>query len=192
LAIASLVLSFVGALLFSITFGIIALVQTKRTGQQGRGLAIGGLAISSAWIVLIGILGTVVLLSRANRGDDGQITEAGDVQVLDLRVGDCLESLTESEELSDLPAVPCSQPHLGEVYALFDIPGTAYPGEEEVWAIADEECFERLAGYSQAAANDPGVEVYYLYPTSGSWRRGDHEIACIAASETPRTGSIQD
>lgn len=191
LAIASVVLSFVGAILFSITFGIIALVQTRRSGQQGRGLAIAGLAISAGWIVLGGLLIAGALLSQAGREDDGQITEAGDVGVFELTVGDCLASVTESERLTHLPAVPCSQPHVGEVYAVFDVPASSYPGTDELVAVADERCLAWLASYSPTAADDPDIEIYYIHPTAQSWRRGDHAITCIAVTETARIGSIQ-
>ena len=57
MAIASLVLAFF-CFPLGIVFGHIALSQMKRTGEDGRGLAIAGLVISYAWLGLI-LLGMV-------------------------------------------------------------------------------------------------------------------------------------
>ena len=63
LAIASLVTSIVGGCLYglgavvAIILGVVALGQIKRTGQQGRGMAIAGISIGAAvialWVVFI-------------------------------------------------------------------------------------------------------------------------------------------
>lgn len=58
-AIASLPLGFIapfcGAGTFSVVFGIIALVQIKRTRERGKGLAIGGLVATGAWLAAIAV-----------------------------------------------------------------------------------------------------------------------------------------
>jgi hypothetical protein len=53
-AIAALVLSLVGGAILGVVFGILALNDIKKTGKQGRGMAIAGIVIgavaSVAWI----------------------------------------------------------------------------------------------------------------------------------------------
>src|SRR5690348_15618824 len=64
LAKASFVLGILGffavTAVLGVVFGGVALAQTKRTGQRGRGFAVTGLSFGLAWIVL---LGTLVVLA---------------------------------------------------------------------------------------------------------------------------------
>jgi hypothetical protein len=57
LAIASLVLGVVGALLLtavlSVILGITALADIRKTGKRGKGLAITGLVLSGIWLSII-------------------------------------------------------------------------------------------------------------------------------------------
>ncbi|MBX6752094.1 MAG: DUF4190 domain-containing protein [Micromonosporaceae bacterium] len=190
-AIAGFVLSLCACFPLGIIFAIIALVQMRRSGERGRGLAIAGLVISIVWILCLWAVIANGLGRQAGRDDSGQVIDAGDVSVFDLRVGDCIESLPDTDRHYEVQVVPCMQLHEAEVYAVFDLPGSSYPGEDELFAMADEECFDRLESYSSWAASDPSIEVYYLYPTSQSWRVGDREVTCIAISTSPRIGSIQ-
>ena len=59
MSIASLVCAFLFAPL-GIVFGHISLSQIKRTGEDGRGLAIAGLIISYVWLALIAVVVAVV------------------------------------------------------------------------------------------------------------------------------------
>ena len=56
LAIVSLVVSILGFNVIAIILGAIALSQIKKTGENGRGLAIAGIVIGAISIVLIIIL----------------------------------------------------------------------------------------------------------------------------------------
>jgi hypothetical protein len=57
LAIASLILGILGLFLvtavLAIIFGVIALRETRRSGQGGRGLAIAGISIAAVWLAII-------------------------------------------------------------------------------------------------------------------------------------------
>lgn len=66
MAIASLVSSLVGWMciigpILGLIFGFVALGQIKQTGQDGRGLAIAGIAISGAVIGLLVLIGIAQL-----------------------------------------------------------------------------------------------------------------------------------
>ena len=61
-AVAALILAFVPCNTLSVIFGIIALVQIGTTGQKGRGMAIGALAVTGGW-VLIGVVAVAVSLA---------------------------------------------------------------------------------------------------------------------------------
>ncbi|RWZ67963.1 DUF4190 domain-containing protein [Labedella populi] len=65
------ILSLVGAFVFSLAgliLGIIALKQIKQTGEQGRGLALAGIIISSIGIVLGIIWAIVVIVAIGSAG----------------------------------------------------------------------------------------------------------------------------
>ena len=93
--------------------------------------------------------------------------------VFDLEVGDCVVSLEvgveEAEEVGRVRTVDCSEPHDGEVLALFDIEGDDFPGEDPLFDMAREGC--------------PFEATSYLFPTEDSWNEmGDREIACFSVS----------
>lgn len=179
--------------LFSLIFGILALVQIRRSGQKGKGLAIGGLVLTGAWAVLAVVGVTVaVLTAGAERGEDGEIVEGGDVTTDELAVGDCLNGLDSGEVVTRLPGVPCAEPHEGEVYALFDVSMEGdWPGDDPILAEADAGCDQRLQEYSQTAYDDLSVDIFYLYPSEQTWEVGDREVICVAYFlDGTRTGSL--
>ena len=134
---------------------------------------------------ILGIAGAAVaavigITSAAQRNDAGEITAAGAVDAFEVRVGDCFDDEAfASEEISEIPAVPCSQPHDNEVYALFDIPGE-WPGDERVEEIAYDGCLERFAGAIGKSYEDSELDYTVMYPTEGSWnQRNDREVICV-------------
>lgn len=203
LAIAALVTALVGLVcggsLLGLIFGIIALVQIRRTGQRGRGMAISGIVIGGLQAVAIGAILVVGIIAAINEGnlrdESGEITSAGDVTLAELAPGDCVNGLSaeEDEMFSELPAVPCAEPHQGEVVAIFDLPKGDWPGEDAAYEQAWDGCVDRFADYSFEAYDDPSVGMFYLAPTRTTWRLGDREVICIAEFlEGERTGSIRD
>jgi hypothetical protein len=202
LAIAALIISLVGiacgGALLGIIFGIIALVQIRRSGQRGRGMAITGIVLGALQAVAIIAL-VIVGLTAGLPGDDlrnetGEITGSGDVPLADLVPGDCVNGMEGEDELiSDLPAGPCAEPHQAEVIATFDLPKGDWPGQDTVDDQAWEGCLDRFEEYSFAAYDDPSVGMLFLPPTRITWRLGDREVICFAHHrEGERTGSIRD
>lgn len=196
-AIASLVLGILTPCavitgILSVIFGIVALARIKHTGEKGKGLAIGGLAATGAWLVIISLVVAAVVVydSGPERDDSGQLTTEGSISVEDLSIGDCLGELPEDGHLFTVPGVPCGEPHHAQVYGTFDLPDGDWPGEEAVFVQADDACIDLLAAFPDAY-DDPTVEVFYLYPTRTSWRAGDREVVCIAEYlDGARTGSM--
>ncbi|MBW3556105.1 MAG: DUF4190 domain-containing protein [Actinobacteria bacterium] len=76
-AIAALILGAIGAVVLAPIFGIIALIQIRKRGQPGKGLAIAGLVLAGSWTLLIVAVAVVVLLTDAKRGPSGDVAEAG-------------------------------------------------------------------------------------------------------------------
>jgi hypothetical protein len=195
LALVCGVLAFCGLGLLSIVFGILALVQCRKTGQKGRGMAITGMILTGAWVA-IGVIVAIVIVAAgvvAERDSDGTLTESGRITVTTLQPGDCIERLQEGRSIESVPAVPCSEPHMGEVYALFNLTDGDWPGENIVLEQAEVGCVDRLFDYSQSAFDDESVDIFYFHPTRLSWQTGDREVVCVTYYylDGPRTGSIQ-
>lgn len=178
-AIAALVFGIIGGALLGFIFGFVALSQIKRSGQGGRGMAIAGLVLSGVWVLIVGGLIALAVATSAQRDTStGQVASSGTVSSRDLRPGDCLNNLRDSTDLRSLPAVPCAQPHEGEVFAVFDLPSGAYPGQSQVDSLSESGCGTRFGGYS---SSDPNNErLFVVYPLESNWTRGDREVACIA------------
>jgi hypothetical protein len=86
-----------------------------------------------------------------------------------------------AEELvSEVPVVPCDQPHDEEVFFDFLLTGDEYPGEEAIQTEADNTClveFERFVGL----AYDSSTLDYYAYrPSEESWTQlSDRAVSCV-------------
>lgn len=189
-AVASLVLGIFAGVLLAVIFGIIALAQIRRTGQKGRGLAVAGLALSGVWLAGIGVAIGFVVGAGADRDANGRLTGGGSISATELKVGDCLNGLADGKEFNDVPAVPCAQPHAGEVYAVFDLTGAGWPGAAAVADQAEQGCNSRLGPYAPRAVEDDTISLFSLQPTQRTWDRGDREVTCVAVSTPQRTGSI--
>lgn len=190
-AVASLIFGIIGGVVFSVVFGIIALRQTARRGQGGRGLAIAGLVLSGVWVVVIGVVVVAAAVTSAGRDEAGSIDRPGDVSTFSLRVGDCVNGVRDGVEVRTLPAVPCERPHESEVFAEFSLAQGNWPGPDAIDAEANNRCVQQLASYAPAAADDPDLEVFYLHPTEQSWAQGDRTVVCLSYELDKRTGSLR-
>jgi hypothetical protein len=118
---------------------------------------------------------------------DGAIDKAGDVSVFDVQVGDCLNPGSElGISIVNIKAVPCSDPHTHEVYALPDFPekdGDVYPGEEKIRTFANAQCLEAFGNYTGTDYLDSKLFFSYLQPSIKSWQEGDdRRIVCVIVS----------
>ncbi|MFF4832048.1 DUF4190 domain-containing protein [Streptomyces sp. NPDC001315] len=196
-AIASLVL---GILCFlpavGLVLGVIALVQIKKRGERGKGMAIGGSVMSSIGLVL-----WVLLLATGGASDiwEGFKDGARDSANLSVSTGECFDAPGGSLEgyTYDVDEVPCEGEHDGEVFAVFDMSGGSdYPGDSRVTDVADDKCYSLQDSYAMDTWAVPeNVDVYYFVPTEDSWSVGDREITCAFGStdeDATLTGSLRN
>lgn len=180
---ASLVFGILGGIPLAVTFGIIALRQIRRRGQQGRGVAIGGLVAAGGWLALM-LVGVVLHLT-----DDAD-PRSRTVPLDDLEIRDCLEEVSPGAVLW-VDVVPCDAPHWGQIYAGFELSDEDWPGDDAVIGAAETGCLEALEARFPAVYDDPGVGVIYFHPRASGWRRGDREVLCVADYGTDRrTGDL--
>lgn len=137
------------------------------------------------WWAVIAVLGLgyglFTSLDDADRDGSGQIVAAGDLDVMTVQAGDCFDDPEEFGVVFNLDAIPCSQPHDNEVFALQSIAGiwSDYPGQDTVDAYAFEQCtgslFDDFVGTEYL---DSALDVFTLTPTPESWDQNDREIVC--------------
>lgn len=109
-----------------------------------------------------------------------------------LALGDCFtagRATVAGGVLSGGPVhiVPCTGPHLAEVFGRFTYVGGPYPTAREIGPTADIDCANLATRYDMdswtlAPAVDP---VRFFLPTRAQWNAGDHDGVCYWA---PRPG----
>ena len=118
-------------------------------------------------------------ITNADRDDSGAIVGEGNIDAFHMRVGDCFDNSSSfEEEVSNLPGVPCSQPHDYETFAVFDVAIDSYPSEESMLELAHDSCLERFDPFVGIDYDSSILEIITMYPTDESWQQDDREIVC--------------
>ncbi len=121
----------------------------------------------------------------------GEIVGGGTTDVFTLSVGDCLNDESSSEEVSEVPTVPCSEPHQYEVYGEVTLTGDEWPGDEAVTQQADDGCSAQFQPFTGIAYEDSTLEFNYYTPTKGSWEEMDDRlVTCVIFDTAATTGSL--
>jgi hypothetical protein len=129
-------------------------------------------------VVVLGYL-AYGAITNADRDDSGAIVGEGNIDAFHMRVGDCFDNSSSfEEEVSNLPGVPCSQPHDYETFAVFDVAIDSYPSEESMLELAHDSCLERFDPFVGIDYDSSILEIITMYPTDESWQQDDREIVC--------------
>ncbi|MEV6178703.1 DUF4190 domain-containing protein [Streptomyces sp. NPDC052016] len=193
-AIAALVL---GVLCFlpavGLILGVVALLQIRKRGERGKGMAIAGAALSSfglaLWVVMLATGGASAVWEGFKEGAAGTS--------FTLAKGECFDvpGDTFREDVYDVDKVSCSGEHDGEVFGTVPLRGSGYPGDDHVTDTAEDKCWDLQQSYTMDPwALTEDVDVYYLTPTRDSWSWGDREITCVFGNSDERgtlTGSLR-
>ncbi|MBE1575965.1 DUF4190 domain-containing protein [Amycolatopsis roodepoortensis] len=200
LAIAALVLGLAGCLLLPLLpafiLGIMALSQTGPGKQQGRGLAIGGLAAAAFWTI------GWIALAKNTMGDLDRHTAsppsascatppAGHANICTLKPGDCLQQPMAA--VTSVELAVCESPHTTEVFGAFTAADGPWPSGGEMKAEALEHC-QRIAAKNVDLPRLNAEGVYttlgYLKPEREPWEGGVRTIFCtIYSPDSQLTGS---
>jgi hypothetical protein len=106
--------------------------------------------------------------------------------VFSLKSGDCIDPQGQSYTL-----ISCDSPHEAEVFATFNLTGTAWPGSTAVAAAASAGCASRLTGYlnPQLAVS---LASTYVYPDATAWQAGTRTVICeVRAASGELTGTVR-
>ncbi|MGH3446976.1 MAG: hypothetical protein ACRDQA_06155 [Nocardioidaceae bacterium] len=186
LAIAAFVVSFVPLIdiVVSLPLAIIGLVQIGRTRQRGKGLAVSAIVITVVWCGLVG-LGIWGSTLGPDRNNQGEITEAGQIDFNEVRVGDCVKipdpAGSGDLDASDVEGVPCGDGHNTEAVSLIPIAGDSYPGEQAIHQESAPKCVADVREYLHGDVS--GFQPYRIIPTKGLWEDNDdkHFVICFVA-----------
>ena len=123
----------------------------------------------------------VALLSACGQGEvrdeSGAIETGGDTNIFTIKGGDCFNDVSGSE-ISEVPTVPCAEPHDNEVYGEYNFTGDDYPGDDVVAVQAKEQCVTQWEAFVGLPYEDSDLEVFPITPTEGSWGTGDRLVSC--------------
>ena len=110
--------------------------------------------------------------------------------VFGLHPGQCFNSLPNG--IAGAHAVPCRQPHDGEIYGAFRVAGQHWPGTAALGSQARLGCQARLTGYLNPQLDTSGLAESYAYPNQGAWAAGEHMVICeIRGTQGRLTGSVR-
>jgi len=160
-----------------------------------RPLALTGSALAAALLLSGCSIPANVFSGDAQRNEKGAVTADSNIDIFELKVGDCkLADDVSSAELSETNVVPCEDPHDEEIFYEFDLPEGEFPAaaivEKTVWEKCDPQ-FEAFVGLNEA---DSALTYAYFSPTQDGWEQlDDRTIQCVLFSEdgTPLEGSAK-
>lgn len=139
------------------------------------------------------IVAVAAALSGCGAVSEIAATVQGKTSVMSLTVGDCTnDEGSGNGEVTDVPNVPCDEPHDNEVFALIDLEADTFPGSEAVAEEADSSCIGYFETWVGSPYEETSIDIATLSPTAESWADGDREVICLAYDlEGPATGSLE-
>ena len=137
-----------------------------------------------SWAIYIAAaLGFVIYgaVTDVDRDGSGAIVGEGTVDAFQVRVGDCFNDTNVGAaeyEVSDVPGVPCSDPHDNETYAVFDLAIESYPEGDAMGQLAFDSCSERFETFVGRDYESSTLDINIMYPSIEGWAQNDREVVC--------------
>ena len=134
-------------------------------------------------IYIAAALGFVIygVVTDVDRDGSGAIVGEGTVDAFQIRIGDCYNDSNVGEgeyAVSDVPGVPCTEPHDNETYAVFDLTVDSYPEGDALGELAFENCVERFELFVGRDYESSTLDINIMYPSAESWAQHDREVIC--------------
>jgi hypothetical protein len=115
-----------------------------------------------------------------------------------LQTGDCVnyQTVTDGEggQSTQKVATPCAQPHDGEVFLVFTMPGATFPGYFAIGDAQQDECGSAFKDYVGVEWEQSKYTIDYESPDQNTWATGNHQIVCtlVDGSNAKLTGSAKN
>jgi hypothetical protein len=147
-------------------------------------------------VVLILGVGLIALAGcQATSAPSSPDESSAEESILSLEVGWCLNDIDQpiAQEMTDVPTVPCGEPHQSEVYAEILIDEASFPGVDAVVDVAADQCTQAFESFIGLPFIDSELSFHYYYPTANSWAVGDRSVFCVAYDPAGDTvGSLEE
>jgi Septum formation len=131
------------------------------------------------WVPALGIVLLVGYLASARRDGAGEITAGGTLSIEEVRVGDCFDFAQDQEEVSEVDARRCDEPHAYEMFHVATWGGSSdYPSDDQMVSFVLDEClpaFERFVGLAYETSE---LDFDYFVPLEAGWAAGDRVFQC--------------
>ena len=112
------------------------------------------------------------------------------VNIRDVAVGQCIESLPVGSIVNDVPVVSCDLPHQYELFGNTQVTGDGFPGDV-VFEIATEACIPIFGEYVGEAYFDSLYYIDPIAPTEDGWSAGDRAVNCLLYSWPDGAESVE-
>ena len=119
------------------------------------------------------------LVLDADRAETGEVAKPGDLTAIDLRVGDCFDLKDpQAEQIGDVAARPCAQPHEFEMFFTGSMPEGTFPGQSVFEEFMNTNCMPAFSAYVGKRYEDSELDMYWLAPSVEGWAQGDRSVQC--------------
>ena len=151
-------------------------------------LAVAGIILGV--IALVGVAaGVLVVITHGFRPKTVVTVTYRPPAVFGLRPGQCVDTGSSALKVTVLS---CARPHDAEVFAVYSLPATAWPGASTVEADASDGCASLLSGYIDPQLAAASLTQEFVYPDKGAWRAGERTVVCEVSSDNGQlTGSLR-
>ena len=151
-----------------------------------RPLAVAGIILGI--IALVGV--AVGVLSVVTHGFRPKtVVTYRPAAVFGLRPGQCVNS---GSDVLTFTVLSCAHSHDAEVFAVFSLPATAWPGASAVQVDAGNGCANRFDSYIDPQLAGASLTQEYVYPNQAAWQAGERTVVCeVRAVSGQLTGSVR-
>ena len=151
-------------------------------------LAVAGIILGVIALVAVAA-GVLVVITHGFRPKTVVTVTYRPPAVFGLRPGQCVDTGSSALKVTVLS---CARPHDAEVFAVYSLPATAWPGASTVEADANDGCASRLSGYIDPQLAAASLTQEFVYPDKGAWRAGERTVVCEVSSDNGQlTGSLR-
>ena len=151
-------------------------------------LAVAGIILGV--IALVGVAaGVLVVITHGFRPKTVVTVTYRPPAVFGLRPGQCVDTGSSALKVTVLS---CARPHDAEVFAVYSLPATAWPGASTVEADASDGCASRFDSYINPQLAGASLTQQYVYPNQAAWQAGERTVVCeVSAVNGQLTGSVR-
>jgi hypothetical protein len=149
-------------------------------------LAVAGLILGV--IALVGVaVGVLAVVTHGFRPKT--VVTYRPAAVFGLRPGQCVDIGSDALKATVLS---CARPHDAEVFAVYSLPATAWPGASTVELDAGDGCASRFDSYIDPQLAGASLTQQYVYPNHAAWRAGERTVVCeVSPVNGQLTGSVR-